>query len=253
LTAGLTATPATAETLGLRPLGGDYESARTVGNGHYVIEGGVWAPVFADPPETTATQRDFDVLANWRLLPAWPEFRGIYGLGDGNEVVAHIGPIVGGGYRKHFLRAEAPWGGEYLQGLIQLGGGFHLASRLPMGYIRFPGIYEVGAFTFHVAGGGYYLFNQQPMVDVNIGTEYAVWNGLQLGVLAHLRMDSKKITPMDGVWSFGGGARYRIGERFTVQVDVVQDAGPPLLDEARPQPMIEFPHQSVRASAAYYF
>jgi hypothetical protein len=246
------AAPAAAESLGIRPLGGSQESARTVGVGNWAIEGGAWMPTFTSPPADLG-EDDLKVLDNWQLTPAWPEIRGIYGLPDGNEAVGFVGPVVGGGYRKFFLRADAPWPNEYLQALIQLGGGFHLASRLPVGYIRIPAIFEAGAFTLHLAGGGYYLFNQQPMVDVDAGIELSPWENFQVGGMAKLRMDSKKITPFDGVWSLSGGARYRIGTRIVVQVDAYQDGGPPTFDTSKPDPRIEFPLSALRGSVGYYF
>jgi hypothetical protein len=219
--------------------------------GHSAIEGGVWVPTFSTP--TGLTTDDTAILNNWQVTPAYPEMRGIYGMKDGNEIVADIGPVIGGGYRRFFMRAEAPWPGEYLQALIQLGGGFEIASRKPMGYIRFPAIFEAGAFTLHIAGGGYYLFNNQPIVDADVGMEYMIFEHLQIGAMAKLRMDSAKITPLDGVWSFGGGARYQVGPRFVIQADVNQDAGPPIVPTALPHPRIEFPFQSLRATVGYYF
>lgn len=253
LAVALAAAPAAADPLGLRPLGGDWESARTVGPGGIVIEAGAWAPQFAPLDPESLSDDDRAVLARWQQLPAWPSLRGIYGLADGNEAVAHLGPIVGGGYRRHFLRAEAPWGGEYLQALIQLGGGFHLASYRPMGYIRLPAIYERGAWTFHVGPGGYYLFNQQPVVEVNLGMEVRPWPQLSLGGHLQSRMDAKKVTPMDGSWSFGGGVRYELFEKWTLQVEATQDSGPPMPEGTVLDPRIEFPLQAVRASATYYW
>jgi hypothetical protein len=246
------ATPAAADTLGIRPLGGDYESGRTVGKGNWAVEGGVWVPTFG-APTTPLSAEDTAILDNWQVTPAYPEIRGIYGLNDGNEAVAMIGPVIGGGYRRFFLRADAPWPGEYLQALIQLGGGFEIASRKAMGYVRFPAIFEAGPFTLHVAGGGYYLFNNQPIVDADIGMEYTLFEHFQVGAMAKLRMDSAKITPLDGQWSFGGGLRYQVGPRFVIQADLNQDSGPPIVPTALPHPRIEFPFQSLRASAGYYF
>ncbi|MDB5100906.1 MAG: hypothetical protein JWM80_5327 [Cyanobacteria bacterium RYN_339] len=252
LALALPAGPAAAETLGIRPLGGDYESARTVGNGHWTIEGGAWVPSFS-APDSSVTAADQVVLDRWQQFPAWPEIRGIYGLSEGNEAVAFIGPVIGGAYRRFFLRAEAPWPDEYLQALIQLGGGFNLASHLPEGHIRVPAIFEAGPWTLHVAGGGYYLFNNQPTVAVDTGLEFSPLPDFQVGAMAKLRMDSSKITPFDGIWSFGAGARYRIGLRFVVQADVYQDAGPPTVATSKAVPRVEFPFQGLRATAGYYF
>lgn len=249
----LTARPAVAETLGIRPLGGDYESARTVGQGKLALEVGAWVPTFSTPSGVTLTDDDNAIFARWQQFPAWPAIRGLYGLADGHEVEAEIGPVVGGAYRRFFLRADAPWPHEYLQVLIQLGGGFHLASYKPMGYIRVPAIFEAGPFTLHVAGGGYYLFNNQPTVDVDLGLEYSIFERLQLGGLVKLRMDSTKITPTDGNWSFGGGLRYQLGARTVFQVDVNQDAGAPVVANVTPRPHIEFPFQSVTGTVGYYF
>jgi hypothetical protein len=250
----LPAGPALAETapVGLRPLGGDWESGRTVGAGNWVIEGGAFMPMLEDPSGLSPTTEDLEVFQRWQTLPAWPTLRGVYGLSDGNEAVVELGPLVGGAYRRHFLRADAPWPGEYLQALIQLGGGFHLPSLKPMGYIRVPAIYERGAWTFHVGPGGYYMFNQQPIVDVQLGTEVRPLDGLHLGGMARLRMDAKALTPTEGAWSFSGGARYQLGDRWSVQLEASQDAGPPNLAITTPQPRIEFPHLGLRASVTYY-
>jgi hypothetical protein len=248
----LPAGPAAAETLGIRPLGGDYESARTVGIGNWTIEAGAWAPSFTTP-DTSVTAADTAVLERWQALPAWPEVRGIYGLAEGNEVVARLGPVIGGDYRRFFLRAEAPWPDEYLQAMIQIGGGFNLASHLPEGHVRIPAIFEAGAWTLHVAGGGYYNFNNQPIVEADMGLEMSPIPSFQVGALAKLRMDSTKITPFDGVWSFGAGARYRLGLRMVVQADLYQDAGPPVLATTKAVPRVEFPGQGLRVTAGYYF
>lgn len=248
----------TATSVGLRPLGGDWESGRTVGAGKWVIEGGLSAPVLDDPAILTGqvssipSAEDLAVYQRWQTLPAWPVVNGIYGLSDGNEAVVQLGPVVGGAYRRHFLRADAPWPNEYLQALIQLGGGFHLASFKPMGYVRIPAIYERGAWTFHVGPGGYYLFNQQPIVDVQLGAEVRPLDGLHLGGMARLRMDAKRVTPTDGTWSFGGGARYQLGDRWSIQVEATRDNGPPLASDSIPLPVIEFPQLGVRASVTYY-
>lgn len=254
--------PALADPPGLRPLGGDWESGRTIGRGKWVVEGGVMAPLLDDPGLLTSqfedgstlapTAEDLEVHQRWQTLPAWPTLRGIYGLDDGNEAVVHLGPVVGGGYRRHFLRADAPWPNEYLQALIQIGGGFHLASLKPMGYIRLPAIYERGNWTFHVGPGGYYLFNQQPIVDVQIGSEVRPLDGFTLGAMARLRMDAKRVTPTEGQWSFGGGARYQWGDRWTVQVEAGRDNGPPMLRDSLALPRIEFPGLNVTASVTYY-
>lgn len=249
-----TGVSARAEPQGLRPLGGEWESARTLAPGKWVIEAGAWAPTLGGIPESPApTEEDLTVYDRFQALPAWPELRGIYGISQDTEAVVHLGTLAGGAYRRHFMRAEAPWGGEYLQGLIQLGGGFHLAAYKPFGYIRFPAIYERGAWTFHVAPGGYYLFNQQPLADVNLGAEVRPWQWLHLGGHARLRMDAKKLTPMDGTWTLSGGARYQITDQLTVQVEATQDAGPPIVEGTTPAPRIEFPLQALRASATYYW
>jgi hypothetical protein len=237
--------------LGLRPLGGDWETGRTIGAGHWAIEGGGMMPQLSplDEPLTAADQAVYD---RWQMLPAWPSLRGIYGLPDGNEAVVQLGQTISGGYRKQFLRADAPWPGEYLQALIQLGAGFNLAAMRPMGYIRLPAIYERGAWTFHVGPGGYYLFNQQPLVDVQLGAEVRPFGGLALGGMARLRMDAKHMTPTEGSWAFGGGARYQLGDRWTIQVEANQDNGPPALADSVPNPAIEFPMMLYRASVTYY-
>lgn len=261
----LPAAPAMADpTLGIRPLGGDYESARTVGPGNWAIEGGAWAPQFTDPGHTTDTDADRAILARWQAIPAWPELRGLYGLQDGNEIVADVGPIISGGYRRLFLHADAPWPGEYLQVLFQLGAGIQLSNTkqflpfLPavpnlMGYVRVPAIFEAGPLTLHVAGGGYYLFNNQPIVNGDLGLEFTPFEHFQVGGLVKVDMDSAKITPTDGTWSFGFGARYQIGSRWVVQADVNQDAAPPEPASGAPTPRIEYPYQSVRATVGYYF
>lgn len=252
------AAPALAGPIGMRPLGGDYDSARTVGDKNWAFEGGVWLPSFEALPTNAATGSD-EVLGRWQQLPAWPRLRGQYGWGENNEVVAAVGPELTAAYRKFFIRAEAPWGGEYLQALMQFGGGYHLAARKPMAYVNLPAIYERGDWTFHVAGGGYYLFNDQPIVDGNLGMEFRPIPLLSLGVNAHLRMDAKKVTPMDGSWSFGGGVRFQPFPWACAQVELVQDAGPPTPKPDEPgsisiaRPSIEIPHQAVRASVTTYF
>jgi hypothetical protein len=237
--------------LGLRPLGGDWESARTIGPGHWAIEGGAFMPML-DPLAEELTKDDQSVYQRWTMLPAWPSLRGLYGLPDGNEAELQLGQIISGGYRKQFLRADAPWPGEYLQALIQLGGGFNLVSMRPMGYIRFPAIYERGAWTFHVGPGGYYLFNQQPIVDVQLGAEVRPFEALHLGGLARLRMDAKHMTPTEGTWAFGGGARLQLGDQWSLQVEANKDGGPPNLADSVPMPRIEFSMMTVRASVTYY-
>ena len=255
---GLGAGVAAAGPIGMRPLGAEHDSARTVGDKNWAFEAGGWMPTFEPLPATAATDSD-EVLTRWQQLPAWPRLRAQYGWGDNNEVVAALGPELTAGYRKFFIRADAPWGGEYLQALMQFGGGFHLASRKPMAYVKLPGIYERGDWTFHVAGGGYYLWNDQPIVDGNFGMEFRPLPLLHLGVNAHLRMDAKKVTPMDGTWSFGGGVRFQPLPWACAQVEVLQDAGPPIpkVGEATSvsiaRPTIEIPHQSVRASVTTYF
>lgn len=251
--AALTAPPALADdtVIGLRPLGGDWESARTVGRGHWAIEAGGMVPQL-NPLDSALSTDDQAVYDRWQVLPAWPSLRGLYGLPDGNEAVVQLGQTISGGYRKQFLRADAPWPGEYLQALIQLGGGFNLVSMRPMGYIRFPAIYERGAWTFHVGPGGYYMFNQQPLVDVQVGAEVRPFAGLHLGGLARLRMDVKHLTPTEGTWSFGGGLRYQLGDRWSIQVEANQDNGPPQLQDSIPQPAIEFAMMQYRASVTYF-
>lgn len=255
---GLAAGPALAGPIGMRPLGADHDSARTVGDKNWAIEAGGWMPSFDALSGTAATGSD-EVLDRWQQLPAWPRVRAQYGWGDNNELVAALGPELTGGYRKFFIRADAPWGGEYLQALMQFGGGYHLASRKPMAYVKLPAIYERGDWTFHVAGGGYYLFNDQPIVDGDLGMEFRPLPALHLGVNAHLRMDAKKVTPMDGSWSFGGGVRFQPFPWACAQVEVVQDAGPPTPKAGEPggisiaRPTIELPHQAVRASVTTYF
>ena len=244
------ALPASADPVGLRPLGGDFESARAIGAGKWVVEAGALVPMLSPVGELNTD--DAAVFQRWQTLPAWPSVRGMYGLPDGNEAVVELGHVVTGGYRRHFLRADAPWPGEYLQAMIQLGGGFHLPAMRPMGYIRFPAIYERGAWTFHLGPGGYYLFNQQPVADVQIGTVVRQLEGLTLGGMARLRMDAKALTPTEGAWSFSGGARYQLGDRWTVQIEGSQDAGPPEIAATTPQPRIEFPMMQVRASVTYY-
>ena len=241
------------ESPGIRPLGGTWESARTVGIGNWAIEGAVWAPTFSTEGLPTLSSPDQAVLDHWQTLPVWPELRGIYGLGDGNEVSVSLGPDLTGAWRKLFMRAEAPWPDEYLQAMIQLGGGFNLASHLPEGHIRIPAIFEAGAWTLHLAGGGYYLFNNQPIVEGDMGLEMSPIPSFQVGAMAKIRMDSTKITPFDGQWSFGAGARYRLGLRMVIQADLYQDAGPPVLTTTKAVPRVEFPYQGLRVTAGYYF
>jgi hypothetical protein len=252
--------PAVAGPIGMRPLGADYDSARTVGEHGWAFEAGGWLPTF-DPLPAGATADTQKVLENWQLLPAWPRVRAQYGWGGNNEVVAAVGPEVTGAYRKFFIRADAPWGGEYLQALMQFGGGYHLASRKPMAYVKLPAIYERGDWTFHVAGGGYYLFNDQPIVDGDFGMEYRPIPWLAIGGNAHLRMDAKKVTPMDGTWTLGGGVRVQPLDWACLQVEVFKDSGPPVPNTGTAEPNgistarpgVEFPHQAIRASVTTYF
>lgn len=255
---GIGAGPALAGPIGMRPLGAEHDSARTVGDKNWAFEAGGWMPTFQSLP-ATARPEDEEILARWQQFPSWPGVRAQYGWGENNELVAALGPELTAAYRKFFIRADAPWGGEYLQALMQFGGGYHLASRKPMMYVKLPGIYERGDWTFHVAGGGYYLWNDQPIVDGNLGIEYRPIPMLHLGVHAHLRMDAKKVTPMDGSWSFGGGVRFQPLPWACAQVEVIQDAGPPTpkpgeasgISTARP--IVEIPHQALRASVTTYW
>src|SRR5688500_8260905 len=116
LALGLGAAPAAARPIGMRPVGGDFDSARTLGDNNWAFEAGGWLPTFQALP-ATAKEADQEVLDRWQQLPAWPRLRAQYGWGDNNELVAALGPELTGGYRKFFIRAEAPWGGEYLQAL----------------------------------------------------------------------------------------------------------------------------------------
>jgi hypothetical protein len=244
---------ALAAPLGNRPLGGDGDSARTVGPGGWNVEVGAWQPRI----DATKGANDADeqaILGRYEALPAWPAVRVLYGLPDGNEVTARLGTTVTAGYRKQFLRADAPWGGEYLQGLLQASVGYHLASRRPLVHVSAPGIYEAGPFTLHVAGGGYYLFNDQPIVEGGAGMEYRPWSWLSVGANAHLRMDAKKMTPTDGSWSYGGGIRLQPLDTVAVQVELGQDVGPPDPAGGTPaRPRIEWPMQTLRASALVAF
>lgn len=249
----MSAQPAAAVPIGLRPLGGDWETARMIGQGHWAIEANAWAPTFDNPGDYVGGNPGSpDVLSRWMALPAWPSLRALYAVSDETEAALELGPRVGGAYRRFFLRAVAPWGGEYLQALIQLGGGFHLASYKPYGYVRFPALYERGAWTFHVAPGGYYLFNQQPIVEVNLGAEFRPLESLQLGAHTKLRMDAKRLTPQDGTWSFGGGLRWQFSDDWAIQLEATHDAGPPILDLGAIQPMIEFPFTSFSGGVTYY-
>ncbi|MEB3197356.1 MAG: hypothetical protein VKP62_09150 [Candidatus Sericytochromatia bacterium] len=242
-----------AEVTGLRPLGGDFESARSIKSGQSLLELGGWMPRFTGDG-VAAGQEDIDVLQRWQEIPAWPDMRLLHGLADGNAVVVRAGSAINGGYRKPFLRAEAPWGEEYLQAWMQAGVGFHLASRRPMVYASLPGIYERGAFTLHVAGGGYYLFNDQPLVEGSLGCEVRPFDWLDLGATARLRMDSKKMTPTDGSWSYGGGLRIRPAPNWGIQLEAGRDVGPPEPAGGTPaRPRIEFPLESLRAGISVLF
>jgi hypothetical protein len=197
---------------------------------------------------------DTEVLQRWTLLPVWPEIRVLHGLADGNEVIVRAGSVVNAGYRKMFLKAEAPWGDEYLQALLQGGVGLHAASLRPMVYANLPGLYHNGPFTLHVAGGGYYLFNDQPIVEGSLGVELRPFSFLDVGGGARLRMDSKKMTPTDGSWSFSGGIRLRPFHGWQINVEAGQDVGPPAPSGGTPaMPRIEWPLQSVRASVSSHF
>lgn len=245
--------PAIAAPLGMRPLGAEFDAARTVGDGNWAFEGGGWLPSF-DALSDSATEGDRTVYENWQQLPAWPDIRAQYGWGSNNELVAQLGPRTTAGFRKFFIRADAPWGGEYLQALMQFGGGFHVAARKPLMYVKLPAIYERGDWTFHVAGGGYYLFNDQPIVDGDFGMEYRPIPLLSVGGAVHLRMDAKKVTPMDGSWSFGGGLRFTPFPWACAQVEFLKDAGPPTPEgAAAPKPRIELPGTGIRASVTTYF
>ncbi|MEB3330593.1 MAG: hypothetical protein VKQ33_15310 [Candidatus Sericytochromatia bacterium] len=248
-------TPATAVAapLGNRPLGADSDAARSVGPGGWIVEVGASQPRI-DAASTPADADEQAILGRYEELPAWPAVRLQHGLPDGNEVLARLGTAVMAGYRRPFLRADAPWGGEYLQALLQASVGYHLVSRRPVVQVMAPGIYEAGPFTLHVSGGGYYLFNDQPVVDGNAGVELRPWSWLSLGVNAHLRMDAKKMTPTDGSWSYGGGLRVQPHEAVSLQVELGQDVGPPDPAGGTPaRPRIEWPMQPVRASATFAF
>jgi hypothetical protein len=223
-----------------------------IGQGHWAVEVNGWVPTFQDPGTLLDNEANAAVFSRWSALPGWPVIHALYALSDENEAVLEAGPRVGGAYRRFFLRAVAPWGGEYLQALIQLGGGFDLASYKPYGYVRFPAMYERGSWTFHVAPGGYYLFNQLPIVEVNLGAEFRPWEPIALGAHTKLRMDAKRLTPQDGTWSFGGGLRWQISEDWAVQLEANQDVGPPMFDPASVQPVIEFPNMSFSGGITYY-
>lgn len=238
--------------IGMRPLGGEGEAARTVGAGGWLFEAGGWQPTL--DPGDPANAEDQAVQSRYWTLPVWPDLRLQHGLSDGNEVIGRVGHVVTAGYRKHFLRADAPWGGEYLQGLLQGSVGFNLLSRRPVVHLSMPGIYEAGPFTLHVAGGGYYLFNDQPIVEGTAGTELRPFSWLSVGATARLRMDAKKVTPTDGVWSFGGGLRIQPWDHLALQVEAGKDAGPPEpTGGAAVRPRIEWPLQSLRASLCLAF
>lgn len=241
----LAAPDASALSWGLRPLGADWESARMGAPGELIVEVGAWAPSLLDPGTLGPTEKDMAVFERYRLLPAWPSLRGRYVLQDGNEVLAEVGPLVGGGYRRPFMRADAPWEGEYLQAVLQAGGGFHLPAMLPAVYGRLPLLYERGPVTFHVAPGGYYMLNNQPIVDVGMGVEWRVFAGFSVGGAAKIRMDAKQVTPTAGSWSFGGGARYA-WDRFAINLEFQQENGTPAV--TKPDPRIEFPMDVLRAS-----
>ncbi|MEB3283986.1 MAG: hypothetical protein VKN33_01700 [Candidatus Sericytochromatia bacterium] len=249
------ATPkgALADHWSLRPLGGEHESALTVGRGGWGIEAGAWTPrLGADLPPANALESE--VFQRWNALPSWPEIRVLHGLQDGNEVIVRTGSVVNAGYRKMFLSAEAPWGDEFLQALIQGGVGLHLASLRPMVYANLPGVYHNGPFTLHIAGGGYYLFNDQPIVEGTLGVELRPLSFIDFGAAARLRMDSKKMTPNDGSWSYSGGLRLRPFPRWQLQVEAGQDVGPPTPAGGTPAfPRIEWPLQSVRATLSTHF
>lgn len=237
----------------LRPLGGEHESARTVGAGRWGVEVGAWAPSLTGDV-TPANPLESEVLQRWNLLPAWPNIRVMHGLPDGNEIIVRAGSTINAGYRKMFLQAEAPWGDEFLQVLLQGGAGLHVASLRPMVYANLPGMYHNGPFTLHVAGGGYYLFNDQPIVEGSLGIELRPFSFLDLGGGARLRMDSKKMTPQDGSWSYSGGIRLRPWDKWQLQVEAGQDVGPPTPSGGTPaMPRIEWPMQTLRASISTHF
>lgn len=243
------ARPAAAVPIGLTPLGGDWETARMIGKGHWAVSLRGWMPQFDSVTGLSTSSQQ--VLQRWQMLPAWPRVIGLYGLSDENEAVVELGPDVGGAYRRFFMRAVAPWGGEYLQALLQLGGGFNLASEKPYGYIRFPALYERGPWTLHVAPGGYYLFNDQPMVDVNLGLEFRPIEALQFGVHTRLRMDAKQLTPTAGTWAYGAGVRWQLNDDWAIEADAERDPGPPA-GASTPNPVIEFADTSYSAGITYY-
>ncbi|MEB3221981.1 MAG: hypothetical protein VKS61_07865 [Candidatus Sericytochromatia bacterium] len=245
--------PAQAAPLGNRPLGSDGESARTVGVGRWLVEVGAWQPRL-DGSVGPSNEEEQGILGRLEAIPAWPSLRVQHGLPDGNEALVRLGQNVQAGYRRQFLRADAPWGGEYLQALMQASVGYGLISRRPLVHVLAPCIYEAGPFTLHVAGGGYYMFNDQPIVEGSGGIELRPWDWVSIGAHSHLRMDSKKMTPTDGSWSYGGGLRLQPSDGFSVQVEMGQDVGPPEPAGGTPaKPRIEWPMQVLRASAIVAF
>lgn len=236
--------------ISMRPLGSEVDAARSLGIGHWAVEAGGLVPTF-DALAAGSSLEDQAAYARQLWLPAYPQVRAAVGLAGDQAAFAYLGPWIGGAWRRPFLRADAPWPGEALQAHLQVGGGYHWVHGLPMAFGRAPVMYVRGPFTLHGAGGGYYLFNQQPIAEGQLGMEWAFPWGLSLGATARLRMDVKKLNPQDGAWSFGGGLRWQVGEAWQLTLEGLRDEGPPSFTDSKPLPRLEFPQSQVRLGLTY--
>jgi hypothetical protein len=233
---------------GLRPLGITAESARSVEPGHGMLEIGALLPQWDGAAVAISGPEDERIFERWRQLSAWPSLTVQVPFRELDALLVHVGPLVGAAYRMPLLYADAPWGNEYVRCVFQAGGGFHLASHRPGAHVRLPVIYEKDTWAFHVIPGGYYLFNDQPIADVQIGLEHRPWSFMQAGMGAHLRMDTKKITPQDGTWSFGAGLGIHVTEGLQVRAEWLMDNGLPEAPGANPAFQVEFPGQRLSVS-----
>lgn len=239
-----------ADPISMRPLGGDWDAARSMGRGHWTVEVGGMLPQF-DAAPAGSSEDDLDAFDRQFLLPAYPQLRAAIGLPGDQAAFLYLGQWVGAAYRRPFLRADAPWPGESLQAHLQLGAGYHWVNGLPLAFGRAPAMYVRGPLTLHATGGGYYLFNQQPIAEGQLGAELALGWGLSLGGLARLRMDVKKLNPQEGAWTFGGGLRYQLGDEWQLTLEGVRDEGPPVFADSKPLPRLEFAQTQFRFGLSY--
>jgi hypothetical protein len=169
------------------------------------------------------------------LSPLWPQISFLTRLTDSNELGGVIGPYSGIVYRKPFLRADAPWMGEYVQVLLQAGTGLDFFTFRPAIHLHAPIGYQVQNLNLNITPGLRYHFNGgQPLVEGIGSLSYRLFDFIELAGLVHLKMDMAKLQPQDGTWGFGGGLRYLFNPDNAIQLSVKQETPPPAGGDFRP-------------------